>query len=109
MKPRVRSLVSAGLALCVLLGAQAQQVHAETGRNCGPRDTVLTHLSNGYGETRRSIGLDARGGLLEIFASDESGSWTVTLTTPGGVTCLIASGQSFETLGETLAAMGDDA
>ncbi|MEX0281588.1 MAG: hypothetical protein AB3N13_10435 [Arenibacterium sp.] len=101
--------VATAFSLAIASLAYTPAASAEPNRNCGPRDSVLTHLSNGYGETRRSIGLDARGGLLEIFASDESGSWTVTLTSPAGVTCLIASGQSFETLGAALAAKGDDA
>lgn len=68
--------------------------------NCAPHDAVLSHLADKYGETRRSIGLDARGALVEVFASDDSGSWTITLTSPDGVTCMIASGASFETLAE---------
>lgn len=82
---------------------------AEGTRNCGPRDDVVAHLAKGYGETAQSIGLDARGGLLEVYASTDSGSWTVTLTSPQGVTCMIASGQSFETLAGTLAAKGEGA
>ncbi|MEX0282538.1 MAG: hypothetical protein AB3N13_15250 [Arenibacterium sp.] len=103
----LRTATALSLAIASLV--QTPSASAEANRNCGPRDNVMTHLSNNYGETRRSIGLDARGGLLEIFASDASGSWTVTLTSPAGVTCLIASGQSFETLGAALAAKGDDA
>ena len=36
-------------------------------------------------------------------------SWTITVTSPSGMTCLVASGQSFETLAEALPPKGKDA
>ena len=47
--------------------------------------------------------------VVEVFASDETGTWTITVTTPNGMTCLVASGQSFEALAEALPAKGNDA
>ena len=79
------------------LDAAAQQP-----RNCAPRAVVIERLATGYGETRQSIGLGAQGAVVEVFASIETGTWTILVTTPGGMTCLAASGQSFESLSETL-------
>ncbi|MFT7594083.1 MAG: hypothetical protein ACI8R4_001401 [Paracoccaceae bacterium] len=95
-----------GLGLMVLA---AGHVSAETRRNCAPRDVVLERLSGSYGETRQSIGLGANDAVVEVFASHESGTWTITVTTAAGVTCLVASGQSFETLAEALPPKGNDA
>ena len=95
-----------GLGLMVLA---AGHVSAETRRNCAPRDVVLERLADGYGETRQSIGLGANDAVVEVFASDETGTWTITVTTASGVTCLVASGQSFETLAEALPPKGNDA
>lgn len=50
-----------------------------------------------------------QGMVMETFASGETGSWTITVTTPNGMTCLVASGQAFETLAEALPQPGDDA
>ncbi len=47
--------------------------------------------------------------MVEIFASEDSGSWTITVTMPNGSTCLMATGQSYEKLAEALPAKGDDA
>lgn len=85
-----------GLGIMVLA---AQQVSAQ---NCAPRDDVIERLAEIYGETRRSIGIARRGAVMEVYVSDKTGSWTITVTLPDGVTCLIASGQSYETLAETL-------
>ncbi len=100
-------LKSTGLALALLLAAEATNAQAQ--RHCAPRDTVVERLAQGYGETRQSVGLGRDNSLVEVYASEESGSWTITVTLPTGVTCLVASGQSFETLAETQPISGKDA
>ena len=82
---------------------------AAQGRNCAPRDKVLQRLAEKYGESRQSIGMGERGLVMETFASAESGSWTITVTTPAGLTCLVASGQSYEVLAEAVPEMESDA
>lgn len=74
--------------------------------SCATREIVIDRLKNQYGETRRSIGLGANNGVIETFANEETGTWTIIVTTPNGMSCLVASGQAFETLAE---APGDDA
>jgi len=81
---------------------------AQSARNCAPRDTVVEKLAEGYGETRQSMGLGANNSVVEVFASDETGTWTITVTTPNGVTCLVASGQSYEPLAEALPEPGQE-
>ncbi|WP_271948426.1 hypothetical protein [Ruegeria faecimaris] len=85
-----------GLGIMVLA---AQQVQAQS---CAPRDEVITRLAETYGETRKSIGIARQGAVMEVFASDQSGSWTITVTLPDGMTCLVASGQSYEDMAEAL-------
>nr|WP_324755295.1 hypothetical protein [Roseovarius sp. Pro17] len=83
-------------ATLILIGSATT---AETARNCAQRTQVVELLASSYGETRQSIGLGAKGSVVKVFASDASGSWTITVTTPTGLTCLVASGQAFEALG----------
>lgn len=92
-----------------ILATAATQVHAQNRQNCGPREIVVTRLNEGFGETRQSIGLGANNAVIEVFASNETGTWTITVTMPSGMTCLVASGQAFEELAEALPAKGDDA
>ncbi|MGJ8604444.1 MAG: hypothetical protein ACSHXH_10000 [Marivita sp.] len=82
--------------------SQAQQ-------NCAPRDLVMERLASAYGETRQSIGLGQNNTMVEVFASTDTGTWTITVTTAAGVTCLVASGQAFEVLAETLPIPAEDA
>lgn len=79
------------LALALLASpAFAQNV------NCGPRSTVVTSLLDKYGEQVQGIGLAANGAVMEVFASEDTGTWTVAVTLPNGMMCIIASGQSYE-------------
>ena len=78
-------------------------------QRCAPREMVVDRLANKYGETRQSIGLGANNAVVEVFASDASGSWTIVVTSPNGLTCLVASGQAFESLAEVLPTAGNDA
>jgi len=97
------------LGWAILLAIIATPLSAQNQRHCAPRDTVVEPLAAGYGETRQSVGIGGDNSLVEVYASTESGSWTITVTSPAGVTCLVASGQSFEALSETLALNGSDA
>lgn len=94
--------MSIGLALMALA---AQQVSAQGG-NCAPREVVIDRLGEGYGETRQSIGLGSQGQVMELFAAPDSGTWTITVTLPNGITCLVAAGEAYEHLAE---AAEDDA
>ncbi len=89
--------------------AATTDVAAQNARNCAPRAAVIERLAEGYGETRQSVGLGSNNAVVEVFASSETGSWTITVTVPGGLTCLVASGQSFEVVAEALPAKGNDA
>ncbi|MEL6167309.1 MAG: hypothetical protein AAFR35_01370 [Pseudomonadota bacterium] len=84
----------------------AEAAFAQAPRNCGDREIVVERLASTYGETRRSIGLGANNQVVEVFASSETGTWTITVTTPAGITCLVASGQAFEQTDGSLAPEG---
>ena len=84
-----------------LLALAATEVSAQSG-NRAPRAVVIERLADQYGESRQSVGLGGQGHVVEAVASLETGTWTITVTAPSGITCLVASGQSFETLAEAL-------
>ena len=86
--------------LATVFGLGATPLAAQP--NCAPRTAVLDRLQGHFGETRQSIGLAGEGRVLEIFASDETGTWTIVVTLPNGVSCLVASGQAFEQVTDAL-------
>lgn len=99
--------LAASLAAGVLMIAP-QIASAQQSQNCAPRDHVIARLASGYGEVRQSIGLGSNNAVIETYASPETGSWTITVTMPGGMTCLVASGQAFERVTDTLPDGGND-
>ncbi len=94
-----RLIAFAAVALTAANAADAQQ-------NCAPRAAVVEQLGKRYGETRQTIGLGQENFVFETFASTESGTWTIVVTLPNGVTCLVASGTGFERLDEELQPAG---
>ncbi|MBV7410823.1 hypothetical protein [Maritimibacter sp. DP1N21-5] len=70
---------------------------------CADRELVLTQLADRFGESRQSIGMAQGDRVVETFASDISGSWTITVTLPDGQMCIIAAGQSWEEVEEAVA------
>lgn len=90
------------LVLGLGVAAVAAPAFAQNAANCGNRTQVVERLAEGYGETRQSIGLGANNRVVEVFASLETGTWTITVTMPNGMTCLVASGQAFEAVSEDL-------
>lgn len=76
---------------------------------CAKREMVIERLHNKFGETRQSIGLGRNNSVVEVFASTDTGTWTIVVTMPNGVSCLVASGESFEQLAEDVPPLGHDA
>ncbi len=79
----------------------ASSAYAQS-RNCAEHAMVVERLADGYGESRQSIGIAANNTVVEVFASLETGTWTIVVTQPGGPTCLVASGEAFQMLAEGL-------
>lgn len=92
-------LATFAAATCAALPAVAQTMS----RNCAPHAAVVERLATGYGETRQSIALGANNTVVETFASLDTGTWTIVVTTPGGPTCLVAAGQGFQIVTDDLA------
>ena len=87
--------VLAASALAGVIGiAAAPQASAQM--VCGERDSIIAQLQKKYGETRRSVGLQQGRGVVEIYASAETGSWTILVTDTRGKSCLMAAGEAFQ-------------
>ena len=88
--PPVKTLIAAALSIAVLGGAaNAQAV-------CGKRTEIVQQLHKKYGETRRSVGVQQGRGVVEVYASEKTGSWTILITNARGLSCLMAAGEAFE-------------
>ena len=98
-------LMQTGFAIALATTITAAiPAHAQT--NCAPRDMVLTRLQASFGETLTAGGLRSQSQVLEVWASDATGTWTVLMTTADGMTCVMASGTNWHQNEPKLAVMG---
>lgn len=81
--------------LALPLFPAAAQAQSPNGIPCADRGMATTQLHELYGERRVGYGLAANGSVIELFAAP-NGSFTLFATLPHGVSCLIATGQSWE-------------
>ena len=65
---------------------------------CTERSEVVNELSSQYGEVPVAMGIANNGGVVEILSSQSGTSWTIILTMPNGVTCMISAGENWESL-----------
>ena len=77
-------------ALLSAAPADAQQLQ------CSQRAIVLTTLSDKYAEKPVAMGLASNGGVLEVLSNNEGGTWTIIVTMPNGVSCMVAAGENWE-------------
>ncbi len=90
MKTRCLALMATLAGLTVAQPAMAQR------QACGDRGQIIERLSVKYGETRQSMGLNHNNGMVEVFASADTGTWTILITMPTGMSCLMAAGENWE-------------
>ncbi len=88
------TLLAATLGLMLSLPVQAQQVQ----NLCTERSEVLGHLATRYSEAPVAMGLANNGGVIEVLSSGKGTSWTIIITMPNGVSCMLAAGESWESL-----------
>ncbi len=72
---------------------QAQVVQAQA--ICGEHGEVVSKLEKGHSETPVSMGLASNGAVIEVFASD-AGTFTIIMTLPSGMSCLMAAGEDWQ-------------
>ncbi len=87
------------------LGIVVAPAHAQNGNSpCAPREKMISLLSSKYSEAHTASGLANSSSLVEIWRSEDSATWTILLTRTNGISCIIASGQSWQDIETELAA-----
>lgn len=94
------------MRLAILLALLPSLAGAQQALPCGPRDVIVELLAERWGETRKSVALDTNGAMVEIFASEETRTWTLAVSNPGGVTCIVLTGHAWEAVKEPEGELG---
>ena len=75
--------------ICALMATQAASQP-----RCQPREMLVALLADKYQENQRAYGIAASGQMMELFTG-ESGSWSIVVSNPNGISCLVADGHDF--------------
>lgn len=98
-------LMVASLGVLVMVAGMTPRT-ADAQMMCGERTKVIAGLEQGYSEKPTSMGLTSNGAVVEVLSSP-SGTFTIIVTQPNGLTCLMASGEDWEELPDIETAGGD--
>jgi hypothetical protein len=92
----IPAMVVACGAFASPLGAQMAPSNARM--PCHNASEIAKQLSSKYSEAPVAFGLQSNGNLLQVYSSEEKGTWTVVSTTPTGMSCIVAAGKGWESL-----------
>lgn len=95
-KIALASLTAASLAVAAVIGLPSTEANAQQ-TVCGARESLVERLEVRFKESETAYGITGNGMVAELFVSAE-GSWTLVLTRPDGISCLMAAGQNWEML-----------
>jgi len=80
-------------------GAMAQaQGPVQARQQCDERTKVIGHLAKKYQEAPVAIGVTSSGGLVEVLSTGDGNTWTIIVSNPNGVSCLLAAGEGWRAI-----------
>ena len=97
-----KTLAALALTLCGTSLAQAGTPR------CAPHADMLSVLAKQYGEAPQASGIVNGNTVLEVLSS-KTGSFTILVTQPDGMACILAAGQNFEEVPDHLASLDPQA
>ena len=98
---RLKWIMAPSLAAAAILSAPETTARAQTldpARQCDQRAKVIGHLAQKYKEAPVAIGVTNTGGMVEVLATRDGGTWTIILSSPNGTSCLLAAGEGWRGL-----------
>ncbi len=89
----IRFITVAALALGLLINtaatAQAQAV-------CLPHEDLKEQLYANFSEAPAAIAIANNGALVQLYAKRDRSSWTLVMTRPGGLSCVLVAGEDWK-------------
>lgn len=86
--------LTAAAALAALFVCQSASAQGA----CDRRERVLGLLAEKYQETPVAVGVTTRGSLVEVLSDDAGKTWTIVVTSPQGISCLLLTGEGWKKL-----------
>ena len=99
LSARVPGTLVAKFSVALLLGAVAIGHPAaadQTPTACGPHTDVIKALGSKFHETQSATALTSAGTLLEVLTANDGATWTIIVSRPDGLSCVVAAGQNWQ-------------
>ena len=65
---------------------------------CMPHDDFRVELHRNFSEAPVAIAVANNGALIELYAKRDKSSWTLVMTRPGGLSCVLVAGEEWNDL-----------
>lgn len=91
-------------ASALIIGSAPALPLSAASHTCGDRDTIVARLSEDFQEVRRDGTAAGPSAFYEVFASEDSGTWTILLSGMNGTSCIVAVGDDWRPGKRTLTA-----
>ena len=78
------------LIFCLTISTAAAQTA------CAERSVIVQKLAAEFKENPTAMGMDSGGRIIELFLS-RTGSFTILVSYPNGQSCILATGQRWQT------------
>jgi hypothetical protein len=89
------SKAAAGRVLCATALVLAVASPAMAAPKCLPHTDIAKLLDARYSEGRVAGGVANGGGLIEVFSTGDGATWTIVVTNPQGVSCVLSAGEDW--------------
>lgn len=85
-----------GLVFAISLGMAATSPAFGQSQTCMKRVDLVRQLADRFQEAPIGLGIADNGSAVEVFVNPDGATWTLTMTMPNGLTCLLATGEHWE-------------
>ena len=86
--------MSKAVLLSVVLALASSAALAQV--PCGEREKIVGWLAVNYKEAPVATGLSNKGALVEVLSSADGETWTILITKPDGISCIVDTGQAWQ-------------
>jgi hypothetical protein len=86
--------MSKAVLLSVVLALTSSAALAQV--PCGERAKIVGWLGINYKEAPVATGLSNKGALVEVLSSADGETWTILITKPDGISCIVDTGQAWQ-------------
>ncbi len=65
---------------------------------CMPHDEFRVELNRNFSESPVAIAIASNGALIELYTKRDRSSWTLVMTRPAGISCVLGAGEEWSDL-----------